>query len=373
MKNLLKSLMLLFSLTLLISCGNDDEMNQSCSDGIQNGTETGIDCGGDCATCVTTVEEDKANVQQSFDDLVSCTKEIRDARSFTELFRNFLDMSDGDVLNEEWIEDVFEGLEFVFDFDHVENNNRFDLAHHAGTHIFDANTVSWQKISDVLDEVVLKFPSDANSNTNNVELTLDLYTDEFVVIDGENLSLPKTIHVVMNIDGLKTFEISVSKVTYAENSGFQLPVELEATLFMDPMTLDINVSRLSTTAYDMSMTLNNGLLCDIGISAQFELKDDDFENLDEDGVENAAVQVNLGQLSFRTMGDLASLIAIEDPTESQFNSLLDVDLFFQDAKIGDVEINEDMETILIFYKDNTSENTDGFLMDMEDILAEFFG
>ena len=36
---------------LFVSCLNNDTDVATCSDGIQNGTETGVDCGGDCQPC----------------------------------------------------------------------------------------------------------------------------------------------------------------------------------------------------------------------------------------------------------------------------------------------------------------------------------
>ncbi|MCB0556649.1 MAG: hypothetical protein KDD02_24095 [Phaeodactylibacter sp.] len=55
MKNL-KFLFLLFAITGMVvtwqSCDKDnDEPEATCSDGIQNGDETGVDCGGSCAPC----------------------------------------------------------------------------------------------------------------------------------------------------------------------------------------------------------------------------------------------------------------------------------------------------------------------------------
>ena len=351
MKKLLLFYSCVFALSFLFSCGNDDES----------------------VTIETTVEEDKANVQQSFDDMVSCVKEIRDSRSFSELFNNFLNMSDGEMMNEEWVNNITEGLESVFDFDHVENNNRFDMSHHAGMHIYNTSNNSWTKTTEFNDKVVFKFPSEPSASSNNVELVLDAFTDQLVTIDGENISMPKTMHAYMNVDGTKAFEFTLSKVTYADNAGYEMPVEFDASLFMDPMTLDVELSRMSNTSYDMGMSMKNSGFCDMSIRSQFELKDDDFENLDGDSFEKAAVQVNLGQLSFRTMGDLASLFAIEEPTDAQVNSLADLDLFFNDFKIADLQINEELETILLFYKDDSSENTDDLLNELEELLEDIFG
>ncbi len=46
-------------LLLLISCSDDDTMTIpvfSCTDGLQNGNETGVDCGGDCEDCILQLE-----------------------------------------------------------------------------------------------------------------------------------------------------------------------------------------------------------------------------------------------------------------------------------------------------------------------------
>ncbi len=373
MKNLFSCLLVFLTIAMITSCGDDE----NCSDGIQNGNETGIDCGGECAACETTVEEDKANIQKTFDDLLMCTQDIKDSRAVTVLFKNFLNMSDGEALNEDWLEDLSGELEDVMDLEHIEDNSRLDLAHHAGTHVYNASDEKWSKSNDVNDRMIFRFPASPMETTNNVELVMDMYQDKMVTIDQETMFLPTAMHASMSIDGVKAFEVTVSKVTYADNAGYELPVEIEAELFMDPMEMNINVERVSTTSYEMDMDFSDGNLCDIGISAQMELKDDDFENLTDESVRSAAVQVNVGKLSIQTLGDLATLITLDDPTDTQINNLLDLDVLFDDVKIGDLEINQDMETILIFYKDGTSEDSsvfyEGFFDDVSAIWEEFFG
>lgn len=399
MKNYLMCLVMFMSMAMIISCGDDETCTDgiqngdetgidcggsecavcpTCDDGILNGTETDIDCGGDCPTCETTVEEDKANIQKTFDDLLMCTQDIKDSRAVTVLFRNFLNLYDGDVLNEDWIEDMTEELEDVIDFEHVEDNSRFDLAYHAGTHIFNATDQTWLKTNNVTDKMIFQFPAEPNATANNAELIIDMYADKQVTIDSEEMFLPTAMHAAMNVDAEKVFEITVSKITYADNAGYQLPVEISAQLFMDPMEMDIEVSRLSTNEYEMGMNFSDGNLCNIGIAMQVELADDDFENLSEDAIEKVAVQVNVGELSIQTLGDVASLFKLDDdPTETQINSALDLDVFFQDLKIADLEINEDMETVIIFYKDTSFEDSsvfyDGFWDDISSLWTEFFG
>ncbi len=56
-KNLLKLMFILTSMILVVSCSNDDgptTVAATCNDGVQNGDEEGVDCGGSaCAPCVT--------------------------------------------------------------------------------------------------------------------------------------------------------------------------------------------------------------------------------------------------------------------------------------------------------------------------------
>lgn len=55
LKNIKYTFLSLCAVAALASCNNDDDgpvvVNPTCSDGIMNGTETGVDCGGTCAPC----------------------------------------------------------------------------------------------------------------------------------------------------------------------------------------------------------------------------------------------------------------------------------------------------------------------------------
>lgn len=361
-----------------IDCGGSEcEPCATCTDGILNGNESDIDCGGDCPACITTVAEDKAQIQKTFDDLLMCTSDFKNSRAVQILFRDFLNMSDGEAMNEDWLEDLGDELEDVVDFEHIDDNSRFDLPYHSGTHQYDSATQTWSKVNNLSNQMIFNFPSSPQSTSNDVMLTIDGYADQQVTIDGEVLYLPTDAHVLMTVGGERTYELTLSDVKYATNADFEIPVEMTAQMFMDPVTIDVVVQRSSTVAYSMDMMVSDGDKCDISVNAEVVLKDDDIENLENDGFESVAVTVSVADLSILTTGDVASLLALDDPTETQFNSLLDLDVLFNNLKIADLEIDEDMESVIIYYKDGTSEDTSvfykGFWDDVLDLWDEFFG
>lgn len=363
-----------------VDCGGPVcDMCPTCDDGIQNGTETGIDCGGDCDLCETTVAEDKANIQKTFDDLLMCVTDFKNSRSVDIFFRDFLHLSDGDALNENWLEDLTSDLESAIDVDHIEENNRLDLAYHAGTHIYQHATQTWSKVNDVNDRMVFLFPSEPSLSTNNVELIMDNYIDQQVTIDGETVFLPTAAHIVMFVDNEKLMEVNLDKVVYAENENFEIPVEVSASVFMDPINMTLDLQRLSTTEYRLESTIMDGSSCSIGLEIDIDLKDDDFENLSEDGFKKVHVKVNVGRMTIQSLADIATLISLsdEDISDVQANSLLDIDALFDGIKIADIEISEEQETVIIFYKDLTSEDSktyyESFWEDVKDLWTEFFG
>ncbi len=79
--NLLLILAMAFSI-ILVSCSGDDNgggdppAQATCSDGIQNGTETGIDCGGSCSACAV-AEEVNLTGSQTEDRTLDPTKEYK--------------------------------------------------------------------------------------------------------------------------------------------------------------------------------------------------------------------------------------------------------------------------------------------------------
>jgi len=363
-----------------IDCGGTTcDICATCDDGIQNGTETDVDCGGECAPCVTTVEDDKANIQKTFDDLLRCVTDFRNSRAVDIFLEDFLGLADGETLNEDWIEDITQALEFVVDFDHISDNSRMDFSYHAGTRIYNHEDDSWTRLSDVDDKIIFRFPSEPSQPDNNVELIMDRYLDQQVTIDGETIFLPTSMHIMMSVNNERIMELDLKNVVYANNADFEIPVEISATLFLDPIDMTLEVQRQSTTEYRVETTIVDGSSCKIELEMDVDLKDDDFENLDKNGFEKVDVQVKVGRMTFQSFADLATLITfIDDPiTDTELNSLLDLNAFFDDVKIADIEISQSQETVIIFYKDGSSEDSEtyyeSFWEDVKDLWENLFG
>lgn len=72
--NYLKKILLpIFCLLLVIGCGEDDNQPMaSCTDGIQNGNEVGIDCGGDCSPCISCDDGIQNGDEEGIDCGASC-------------------------------------------------------------------------------------------------------------------------------------------------------------------------------------------------------------------------------------------------------------------------------------------------------------
>jgi len=159
----------------------------------------------------------------------------------------------------------------------------------------------------------------------------------------------------------RVFELSLNNVTYNDNASFQIPVEVDASLFMDPVTIDLDVVRNSSTEFRGMLAFNDGSACNMSIEADVELADDDLENLTEESVEKVHAKVRFGDMTIESLAGLADLLSMDDPTQAEINSLLDLNVLFQDMKIADLEYDEAEDNFVIHYKDESIESAASYM------------
>ena len=124
------------------------------------------------------------------------------------------------------------------------------------------------------------------------------------------------------------FEIDIKNVTYASNADFEIPVELDATMFFDPVTMSMYISRNTTTSFNARFEMTDADLCLYRLEVDVETADDDLENLTEDSIEKLEAKLTIGAMSIQSLANAAQLISMDDPSENEVNSLLDLDVLF---------------------------------------------
>jgi len=352
MKQLTKLFSLIIAISFLMACNDDDTPPPG-------GTET-------------TVAEDRANIEATFDEALECIRLLKDGAAVDVLLREFLGLSDGEAFNEDWIEDLTLSLEDVLVLDQIEENQRFDISQFAGTYTYNLNSESWVRVNDQNNRVVFRFPSSPTAASANAELIIENYSDNEVIIESERLFLPSAIDVSLTVDNILVFRFDLNDVDYADNGDFEIPISVDLEIFLSPFTLTLQVERNSTTEFTLDLNFTDGANCNWGADVNVTLDNDDFENLTEDDITSVTATVRINDLSIQSLNGIAELIKLDDPSENDVNSLLDLEVLFNDVKIGDLRLDDENETVIIFYKDNTSEDTATFYEDFADEVEQLF-
>jgi len=74
----------------------------------------------------TTVEQDKANIDNSLDGILDCATFLKNGDAAYSV-KLFLKMSGGEALSEDWVQMLLDKLDIHFNWDMIEENGRFDL------------------------------------------------------------------------------------------------------------------------------------------------------------------------------------------------------------------------------------------------------
>jgi hypothetical protein len=318
----------------------------------------------------TTVAEDKQHIKSTFTELTSCITQLKDSEG-AGVIRDFLGLQDGEVVNETWIEKILDGLESKVDLDGPTDDNRFNFNVNTGTYTWNASTETWSKTSIPSDKIILNFPSKPTSITNNATLTVGPYTDEAVTIDGEAYYLPKKFSATLLVDGQKIFSVDGS-ASYDE----PIPVNINVSVFLKPFTYTVVGNRITPTKFNAAVTIANNNGCTTSASVDFEFTHSDYELIDLDkDVKSISATIRHDNLKLVTNVNMSALSAIDDPTVSQINAYVKTNVFYNDAKIGELILfdNGSEYKVHIIYKDGTQEDTDvyylPFIDDLENLLA----
>ena len=324
----------------------------------------------------TTIAEDKQNIKTSFDQLSSCITQIRDSEG-ADAITDFLNLSDGDVMSEDWVLKVIDSLVTKLDFADINDNNQFNFAANAGTYTWDATLGDYGRSSLPTDKIIVIFPSKESVNsTNNSTLTLSGFDDTPVLIDGMTYHLPTAAKASLVVDGVEIFSVDATAAYSAP-----IPISLNVAVKLKPFTYTITGNRVAPTKFNAGLTINNGSGCNTSVTFDVEFLHSDYYTMDlEKDVKAITATLVHNNLKVVTVANMESLGAISDPTVSQINSHIKSNVYYGDVKVAELilyeEANDDL-SVRIIYKDGSEENTsvyyEPFIENLETILGTHSG
>lgn len=328
----------------------------------------------------TTVAEDKANIRSIFDDIITEAETLK-AGCGVQTVDKFLNIDQGNVLNSNWAETIYNALEAHLNLGYVSQTSQFNLLNHAGTHSWNPNTLSWTATSSPTDKAILQFPSEMNSGSNDATATVHHYTDEQVSFNSYQYWLPKTTLVDVAVNNQSCIGVELKSATY-DNSSFQIPTTVELVLTLAPYTFEITANRLTPTKFNIKLKSKNGGTEKFALDVEVNLKHSNYETIRiYDDVTLITGSFTFGDFSFPLTADFETARALLNPSDNQINALFNADILYKGNRIGDLDYDSNngngTTSILINYKDGTAENTSIYYQDFIDrlelVLVEFTG
>ena len=324
----------------------------------------------------TTISQDKQNITNTFESMESCVNSLKNGYGATTL-KNFLNLEEGEVLAEDWIEDMLDNIDDLLDLDAIDDNNRFDYSGNAGTYTWIQSSQSWTKNSNT-NKIIINFPATEWNQSNDAVFTFQSYSDISLFYDGENISAPTSVIADLYVDGIKVFDINGS-YSYDLGNAIPIPTNINTTLTFTPYIITISAQRITSKEFEADITITNNSGCITTLHADVRIAHDDYENLEETDI----VEVNtiLVHDNMKIEGYMdGSLLGYDDPSNTQINAMTDVDLFYTNTKIGELifQTNSDNDDkVNIIYMDGSSEDVetyyDPFVTNIEQILFPFMG
>jgi hypothetical protein len=301
-------------------------------------------------------EEAKAMISDADQDLTSLVNSIKNGDAATTL-EKFFDFSKKKIAkdkgDENWVDDMFDQLDQVINFDQLENeldDGRFYFDNYIGLYTWNSGTNSWDKTSS--DHIAFAFPSEENMTSNDILASIYSYTDAQGTIDGENIWIPTSLHADVKQNGTKLLGFDVNDISFDSNL-YYFYTKVDVSLFVSPVTVSQLYDNRSALNFYYSFDVSDDSNA-VGYTADLNIFNPFTENFSEQDLKDLSGDVTINNLDFRYFVNLEQIVDFEEePTEAQMNAVVDVDVFVDDFKIGFLLVSN--EEIYIEYNDGSRE------------------
>jgi len=324
----------------------------------------------------TTVAQDKQNISNSFASMENCVSSLKNGFGATAL-KNFLNLDEGDVLSENWIEDMVDNIDGLLDVNAIDDNNKFDYLGNIGTYTWSQLNQSWTKTSNS-NKIIINFPASEWDQSNDAVFTFHSYSDISLFYDGENIFAPTIVIADLYVDGTKVFGINGS-YTYDVGNSAPIPININTELVFNPFTITTIAQRITSTEFEADITITDNSGCLTALHAEVRIAHDDYENLEETDVLDIRTTLTHQNMEIRGFMD-GDLLGYDDPSNNQIQAMTDVDVYYSNSKMAELKLqsnSNDNSIVYIIYTDGSSDDVeiyyDPFLTNIEQILFPFIG
>ncbi len=382
----MKKFWICFLLLFSLSCGNEDILEDVLDEEItDNDDDINKDDDEDTSR---SAEEDQKIVEDGIQTLLSCIEEL-ESGELSNLLIKLYDNADADYNNStigDYHETMVEAIENIPNYQPLLNSiypeERLNASNYYGIYTYNKLSNSWST-STSNSEIRLIFPMYTNSTSNDTYITLSNMTEEYMSIEDPIYFPTKLLIEMFHMDE-KMFGIDVSNVDYKMSGEIPVPEDVDVSIYTNPFTHDISIDKIYDDEFSLDYSLSNGSGCITEISGVVKLLSTDYENLEDNDIDQILLNINTNGMKFDVDIDAERLFAIDDPSTTQFNYFIDVEVYSGNTLLGELELQEDENEeyyVNMIFVDGTVVNTeyfkgigiqaDDFIETIEGIIARY--
>ena len=147
---------------------------------------------------------------------------------------------------------------------------------------------------------------------------------------------------------------------------------------------NISIDKIYDDEFSLDYSLSNGSGCITEISGVVKLLSTDYENLEDNDIDQILLNINTNGMKFDVDIDAERLFALDDPSTTQLNYFIDVEVYSGNTLLGELELQEDENEeyyVNMVFVDGTVVNTeyldgigiqaDDFIETIEGIIARY--